>query len=465
MLGFVRMHGPLLAALLLLAGSTAAGTWSEDGSTLARSFTVLGVVCCIVLSIDHARKRNVDLTRICAALGSPSHASIAPHYLSANGELSVMAEAVRRTLIDASERSRQDQEMIDQMRTVLGAMVEGVLAVDNRQHVLFANPAAGHMLGIDPRAARGKPLLGIVRNHKLDEAVNDALSDRDAPNLETRRYEFDSHDPLGRVISFRATRLHGEPCPGVVLVLQDISELRRLEMLRQDFIANVSHELKTPLAAIKAYAETLHSDSVDDVNTRLKFLTNIGVEADRLNGLIVDMLRLAKIESGHAPMRVRCLDLAKAIRACVERFETRAMRSQKTLRHDLSDAEVLIQGDADGLRTILDNLTDNALKYTPNGGEVLITCQSTASGRINLLVTDTGPGIPVEHQPRVFERFFRVDQARSRELGSTGLGLAIVKHLAHAFGASVAVSSQVGVGTTFRVMFQEGKVAKTGSNE
>jgi two-component system phosphate regulon sensor histidine kinase PhoR len=451
-IGFLRLHAVASCAVLLIVGMWITGGWSERGSSMTRVAVLMAGFAGFVLAVRHYRRLTRDLDRMTDAVRHVAAEQSEHPYLSAEGDLHPLSDAMNQMFQGISLRQQQLQEMADRLGTVLSAMVEGVLAVDDRQRILFANAAAGKLLGFDPERARGKGLLEVARNHMLHEAVSETLANRDLPNQETRWYELNSHPSRGQILSFRATRLLGEPCPGVVLVLQDVTELRRLEHLRQEFVANVSHELKTPLTAIKAYAETLQSGAIDDPKINREFTANIEREADRLNNLIVDLLRLAKIESGHEPFEILSVDLADTIRDCVHRHQLDAQRKQLTLIAEEGDDGCHVQADQDGLRAILDNLVDNALKYTEPGGRVNVRWTDSENGTINMLVSDTGIGIPYEHQSRVFERFFRVDQARSRELGSTGLGLAIVKHLAHAFGGTVVVCSQPDVGTTVRVL-------------
>jgi two-component system phosphate regulon sensor histidine kinase PhoR len=247
-----------------------------------------------------------------------------------------------------------------------------------------------------------------------------------------------------------------------VLVLHDTSDLRRLERLRQEFVANVSHELKTPLSVIKACIETLLEGAVDDPEHRGPFLEKIDEQADRLHALILDLLSLARIESGAEAFDFQSVPLAPVVAACLEahraRAEARSLRLEAVPpgADDIhagpadSPAEVSAWADEEAVRQILDNLVDNALKYTPAGGLVRVRWR-TEEGQACLEVEDTGIGIPEQDLPRIFERFYRVDKARSRELGGTGLGLSIVKHLVQAMHGTVRASSQVGEGTTFAV--------------
>jgi two-component system phosphate regulon sensor histidine kinase PhoR len=261
--------------------------------------------------------------------------------------------------------------------------------------------------------------------------------------------EFDSPGRVRRRLALRATRLPGTPCPGVVLVLHDMTELRRLESLRREFVANVSHELKTPLAAIKGYAETLRLGAVHDPEHNLHFVRRIEEQADRLHQLILDILQVARIESGQEAFELRPVLVGAVVADAAAQFAEAATAKQIALATEVACPEAAVWADEEGLRTILNNLVDNALKYTPAQGQVVIRAAANGT-RVRLEVHDTGIGIDEKDQARIFERFYRVDKARSRE-GGTGLGLSIVKHLALAFGGTVSVASQPDRGSTFCV--------------
>jgi two-component system phosphate regulon sensor histidine kinase PhoR len=237
---------------------------------------------------------------------------------------------------------------------------------------------------------------------------------------------------------------------GVVLVLHDTSELRRLERLRQEFVANASHELKTPLSVIKVNVETLLDGAMEDEQHRVGFLEQIARQSDRLHALILDLLSLARIESGDQVLDFQPVALEGVLRACVERHRPRAEAHHQTLTIEAGPAGVVLWADEDAVDQVLDNLLDNALKYTPDGGEVRLRW-SVNEGHGSFQVADTGIGIPPGDLPRIFERFYRVDRARSRELGGTGLGLSIVKHLTQAMNGSVNAASELGKGSVFTV--------------
>jgi two-component system phosphate regulon sensor histidine kinase PhoR len=328
-------------------------------------------------------------------------------------------------------------------------MIEGVIAVDARQRIVLANEAAGRLFDFRPPAIEGRPLLEVIRNHELHGAVKRVLSISEPERLEVRQ-------PLPQSLCFdiHVQPLPGEPCPGVVLVIHDTTALRRLESIRREFVANVSHELKTPLSSIKAYTETLRNGALSDTETSQRFLERIEEQTERLTRLIMDMLMLARIESDHQAFEIVSLDVPELVRASLEDHRGTAEAKQIELVVGADDAKsngaCRVRADREGLREILDNLLDNAIKYTPEGGRVSIAWRSNGS-MAQIAVRDTGIGIKPDDQERVFERFFRVDKARSRELGGTGLGLSIVKHLAQSMNGNVAVESEVGKGSTFTV--------------
>ncbi len=360
-------------------------------------------------------------------------------------EIGMLARAFNRLNDDLRARIDQIRERGDQLAAVLGGMVEGVIAVDRRARILFANHAAGEQFDFRADDARGRALMSVIRDETLHQSVQRAMTTRDAVNAEIQR-----HVPSSGTLAVHATPLPGEPCPGVVVVLYDMTRLRRLESLRQEFVANVSHELKTPLSSIKAYAETLRAGAINDERHNLEFVQRIEDQAERLHQLIMDLLSLARIESGEEAYEIVDVDLVEAVEVCLEENRQAAEGKAITLRIVPPEEPVVVRADDEAVRQILENLVNNAIKYTPANGEVHVRWQRAGAEAL-IEVQDTGIGIEAEHQERLFERFYRVDKARSRELGGTGLGLSIVKHLAQFFGGSVGVRSVVGQGSTFWV--------------
>jgi two-component system phosphate regulon sensor histidine kinase PhoR len=235
-------------------------------------------------------------------------------------------------------------------------------------------------------------------------------------------------------------------------VFHDVTELRRLERMRQDFVANASHELKTPLASIKAYTETLLDWALQDETVNSRFLQGIDEQVERLNQLILDLLSLARIESGQEPFQHSPLQLIPVLEACVaaQRGRAEGKNLNLTFLPQGLDQAALVLADEEAVRQIVDNLIDNAIKYTPDGGSVCVSCFGDHDEAC-IEVADTGIGIPRNDLPRIFERFYRVDKARSRELGGTGLGLSIVKHLMQSIGGQIEVASRVGSGSKFTI--------------
>jgi two-component system phosphate regulon sensor histidine kinase PhoR len=354
----------------------------------------------------------------------------------------------------AAQFAQLDEDR-QQLRAVLSGMVEGVIAIDAEQNILFANDCAGQMWDFGSRSAAGRKLWEVVRQRDVLELVQTTMSEADA---EAHKLEFNA--PAGKSLLVHIAQLPGKPTRGAVLVFHDTTELRHLERLRQDFVANVSHELKTPLSVITACVETLIFGGVDDLENRGRFLDRIHEQTQRLHALILDLLSLARIESGEQAWTMQTFVVADVIRACVERHQERLQAKQQTLALEPPDhdAEIVVFADIEAVSEILDNLVDNAVKYTPQGGTLRLRWSADADQCI-IEVEDTGIGIPHGDLPRIFERFYRVDKARSREMGGTGLGLSIVKHLAQAMRGSVGAASELGKGSVFTVRLPRTKGA------
>lgn len=389
-----------------------------------------------------------QLTRACAGVEQGDYTGHV--WAAAEDELGETARQFTRMQAAIDRRVDQLNAESNRLKTVLGSMVEGVIAVDDQQRVLLANGAVRKLLAIRADDVVGRPLLELTRNRSLDESFRAAIiSD------EPYRNEFEVSTTPRRILSLHANRLPGDPCPGVVMVLHDVSELRRLESMRREFVSSVSHELKTPLAAVRAYTETLQLGAVEDVENRGYFLSQIMDSADRLNDLIQDMLHLARIESREEAFDITVVPIAEEIEKCLQTQRDAAVARQISLRIHPPAEEISVLGDEEGVRTIMSNLIDNAVKYTSEGGSVDVAWGLEGS-HVAITVKDTGIGIPQAALERIFERFYRVDKARSREMGGTGLGLSIVKHTAQAMSGEVTVQSQVGEGSTFTVRLPRG---------
>lgn len=358
--------------------------------------------------------------------------------------LNQMTDQLRAKIDELSEDRAQ-------LLAMLTSMVEGVLVLDFRGHVLQVNPALERMFGVSRSDARGRPCAEVFRHHQLMELVADILRTR------TNHEDEIVLAPTGRCLHIEASVAGGEreneAC--AVLVFHDITELRRLEKIRKDFVANVSHELRTPLTSIKGYVEALLDGGKDDPDTAVNFLTIILKQSDRLNLILEDLLELSKIESGSVSFKEDPVDLRHLIDRTLSMIKPMADKKRHQLISRVAEHLPLITGDEGRLVQVLTNLLDNAVKYTPEHGTVTVAAQATADAAhaqtIELTVTDTGMGIPEQDRPRVFERFYRVDKARSRELGGTGLGLAIVKHIVEGHGGQVWVEGSQPHGSRFVV--------------
>ena len=404
-----------------------------------------GTVSALLIAWFVARRLTrplVGLTRAAIAIADGRAGVTIEH--GGRDEIATLARAFERMATRLQERVEEQQRERDQLALVLDRVAEGVIAVDGDARLLRCNGAARVMLGIAGDAELGRPLVELVRAPELVDAVR--LRELDPGEAGAARSR-EVHLLLGgreRVLLVRAAPL---PSGGSVAALLDVTELRRLETVRRDFVANVSHELKTPLAAMRGLVETLVDDPSMDAATRQRFLGKLGAHVTRLADLAVDLLHLARAES-HGPASREMLDLAAAARAAVDRFSGPAQMKSIELVAELGKSEAF--ADPLAIEQILDNLVDNALKYTPAGGRVVVRT-AAREGRACLEVVDTGVGIEPAEQARVFERFYRVDKARARDVPGTGLGLSIVKHLCEANGGKIVLESWPGRGSTFRV--------------
>jgi two-component system phosphate regulon sensor histidine kinase PhoR len=346
------------------------------------------------------------------------------------------------------ERIETLTEERNRVLAVLGGMVEGVVAVDGRERVIHMNGPAAEILGADPEESLGKPLGTVTRVREIPDVLSDTLR-----SGVPRSREIHLPDASGtRMLEVHSAPIHGAVREGVgaVIVLHDVTELRRLEGVRRDFVANVSHELKTPLTVVRATVETMLEDPGMDPDTRSRFLRKMSLQSDRLTSIVTDLLSLARIESGTGGPDLEPLDLREPARESFRALGPSAEARRVRMEIELPERTVPVRGDRASLRLALDNLLDNAVKYTPPGGHVRMRL-AARGGEAVVEVEDTGIGIEPRHGERVFERFYRVDKARSRDLGGTGLGLSIVRNAMVIHGGRVDYESSPGTGSVFRL--------------
>jgi two-component system phosphate regulon sensor histidine kinase PhoR len=362
-------------------------------------------------------------------------------------------EAARRRLDEQLTTITHDR---NKLTAILSSMVEGVLAVDAEERLVHVNQVAIAQLGLatsqEDGDLRGRPIHELTRQRQVLEALTEAVTHQRAVNALFHVAE----GAAERVLELSATPLRNgrRGTLGAVLVLHDVTQLQRLEGMRREFVSNVSHELKTPLTAIRGFVETMTDTPDLEPEIRQRFLHKIAAQTARLTALVTDLLSLSRIES--SPGERSLVDLRGPFMESLRTLRPVIEERQIRFSYELPDAAVTLIGDAEAFRQAFSNLIDNAVKYTPPGGGVQVALLHHSGPRecIVFEVRDEGPGIAAKHLPRVFERFYRADKARSRELGGTGLGLAIVKNVAVNSGGTVEVDSEPGRGSTFRMVWR-----------
>jgi two-component system, OmpR family, phosphate regulon sensor histidine kinase PhoR len=376
-------------------------------------------------------------------------------YPGGRDEVADLARSLNRMAGQLEERLALLDRERNQLRTLLDGMVEGVLLIDGTGRIALANAAFSDMFAAEGPVAGRQP-IEVARVPALQEAVDSALA-AEGPEV----HEIVLAGPPERVISASLAAVkEKDETVGAVVVMHDITEVKRLERVRSEFVANVSHELRTPLTAIKGYAETLLGGGLDEKPLATEFVEVIARHADRLRDLIEDLLDLASVEQGVARLRIDGVDVREIVAQAEATLRPAAERKLQDLRTDIPQGLPAVMADRDRLAQVLINLIDNAIKFTPERGRIVVGARVDETragsrdgdaGRVVLSVSDTGVGIPAGELSRVFERFYRVDRSRDRKEGGTGLGLAIAKHLTQAMGGTIEVESVPGAGTTFRI--------------
>jgi two-component system phosphate regulon sensor histidine kinase PhoR len=358
-------------------------------------------------------------------------------------ELDELSAALNQIAAQFGETIRPLADERNRTAAILASMAEGVAVIDPGERLRFTNPAFARLVGSEPERLEGRSLIEVVRQPELAELVRQALAGAAA---EPR--EITLRGPRERQCTAAAAPVRGPGTAGAVLVLHDVTELRRLERVRRDFIANVSHEFRTPLTAIQGFAETLLAGALDDRENSQRFLEIIRDQAKRLSLLTERLLRLSRIEAGKLELEFRPVRVADFIKPCLEAARLRARERRLAFDVDCPPGLPPVRGDRESLQEVVENLLDNALLYTPEGGRVGLRARAEDS-QVVVTVSDTGMGIPQAEQGRVFERFYRVEQARSKAPAGAGLGLAIARHIVEAHGGRIWVESAVGRGSEF----------------
>jgi two-component system phosphate regulon sensor histidine kinase PhoR len=364
-------------------------------------------------------------------------------FRSSRDEIGQLADTFNKMAQDIEDKIREIQKQNQQLAAVFDSMIEGVIAVDKTGHIISINPAIEKIFGVSQAIAKGKFFLEAIPNNDILEIINSVLKDGNPVSK-----DLNLTWPVQKIFQVNAVAIfENENVSGCFLVIHDITEIKRLETMRRDFVANVSHELKTPLTSIKGFVETLLEGALEDKENNRHFLMIIQQHVDRLNNLINDLLDLSRIESRRIELDISNFSLEGLVDNILPAFKSQFKKKNIEANNDLA-AGLLVKADKDRIEQVLINLIDNAIKFNKEKGFIRIYAEDL-DDIIKVIIEDSGIGIPAKDIPRIFERFYRVDKARSRELGGTGLGLSIVKHIVELHSGSVGVESTDGLGSKF----------------
>ena len=418
---------------------------------------VLICLCCLVVALRRSWTTMRGVSRMLTDLAEGNFES----RLTLRGESNPFVETINESAARIQDQFKRQNRRNLALAQVISSIQSGLIAVDANMRVLLLTPAGKALLDVKG-AFEGLNLSEVSKHVNLEPAFREAMGKDGVfiTEVAMRSGGLRAHKPLRLYIS---AMKDGEKVMGAMALLEDVSELRRLEQMRTDFAANVSHELKTPLTSIKGFVETLQAGAIENPAMANKFLNIINMETDRLTRLINDILSITRMESGKEEVSSSRLSLCKMVGDVCDMLQIHARDKKVTLTNHHNEEKIYIWGNKDRVEQMLINLIENAIKYNKEGGSVTV---SVFGGKenIQLLVADTGIGIPEEHLPRLFERFYRVDKGRSRAMGGTGLGLAIVKHIVTSMNGMIEVHSKFGEGTEFLITlpryYGDGKTAQ-----
>jgi two-component system, OmpR family, phosphate regulon sensor histidine kinase PhoR len=361
-------------------------------------------------------------------------------------EIGELADTLNKMAQDIEDKIKEIKTQNQKLAAIFNSMIEGVVVVDKKGRIISINPTIEKIFGISKKDAEGKIFLEAVRNNDISEVINAVLRNAEAASAElTLVY------PVNKVFEVNATPIFdNDRIAGCLVVIHDMTEIRRLETVRSDFVANVSHELKTPLTSIKGFIETLLEGALDDKENSRNFLVIIQEHAERLNTLVNDLLSLSHLESREIILEKEEIGLRQEIEGVILGFKAQLKKKNIEVKDELP-ANLSIKADRNRIEQVFTNLIDNAIKFNKEKGSIRVYSENINNG-IKIIIEDSGIGIPKKDITRIFERFYRADKARSRELGGTGLGLSIVKHIAELHGGSVGVESSEGFGSKFWII-------------
>ncbi len=358
-------------------------------------------------------------------------------------EIGELAETLNQMAQDIENKIGEIKTQNQKLSAVFNSMIEGVIVLDRQGLIVSVNPAVEQIFNIQKDAVKGKVFLEAIRNSDIAEVIN--LTFKDGKSLST---EITLIYPAHRIFEVSATPIfNNDRVDGCLIVIHDITEIRRLETVRKDFVANVSHELKTPLTSIKGFVETLLEGALEDKDNNRNFLKIVRDHADRLNSLVDDLLSLSHLESKDITLQKESFDLKQEMDKVIFGFKSQSKSKNIDIKNELP-ANTQVVADKHKIEQVLTNIIDNAIKFNKDKGNIIIYSRE-ADGKIKIIIEDSGIGIPEKDIPRIFERFYRVDKARSRQLQGTGLGLSIVKHIIELHNGNVGVESTEGLGSKF----------------
>lgn len=446
LVGFVRVAIPLTIVKQRL--------WNLSG--MIALWVVIGLLLALLIGLVFSKRVISRLININSVVKSIISGDLTSKVrATGNDEVGDLGNSINEMARELADRL--DALLLERAKllAVFSGMVEGVIAIDSDDTVIHMNSIAGKLLGVDPSVSIGRRIWEAVR---VKEVIDIIITARD----EAREIRGKINRLIGSIntsIEMVASPMGGSDhkVTGAVLMLHDVTELRKLESVRRDFVANAAHELQTPLTAIRGMVETILDDESMSPEQQSRFLSKIRAQTVRLSNIVEDLLTISKLESRERSIQLSEVDIRSAVSTAVGNFVERAKAKHITLQFEAPSETMMVKGNEEALQQIIGNLLDNAIKYTPAGGKVWVRTR-IEGGTAVIEVEDNGIGIEPKDQERIFERFYRVDQGRSRELGGTGLGLSIVKHLVNALNGEVSVESAPGKGSIFRVILHSNTI-------
>jgi len=405
-------------------------------------------IVALILGYYFVRNFSAPLVKITAVAEAISRGDYSKRIeTKQKDEIGLLAKAFNRMATTSESRMNQIITERNRLAMIFTGMVEGVIYVDEHFNIIHINQAAAKMFNISALTSKQQRLANMIPNKEVISAVSSAMADK---NVVKTQLKENSKSVNKEVIDVYVAALNNDQgeSAGAVIVFNDISELAYLERVRRDFVANASHELKTPITAIRGFSETILDDADMPASIRQRFMGRIQEQTLRLSALVTDLMSISRLEEHQNGYAFRSIELTETVKRAIDNAQVICQEKKVSISYHLPDEKLLISGDLQEIQQLIDNLIDNAIKYTPEHGNININLAAIA-GSAQFMVQDTGIGISKKEQLRIFERFYRVDKARSRDLGGTGLGLSIVKNIIEKHKGTIQVESKPKHGSTF----------------